>query len=66
MGDNIRKYWDVFDVVVENGYIVGSYIFNYLDGWVIDNIFYFYNVCYSVNMVDLILFRLFYGCLKLK
>lgn len=66
VGDNVCKYLDVFKQVFSEGYVVGNYIFNYFNGWIIENIFYFYNVCYCVNWMNFVFFCFLYGWLKFK
>lgn len=33
IGDNIRKYPEIFKQVIENGHSVGNHTFNHLNGW---------------------------------
>jgi len=66
VGDNIRKYPDVFRQVREEGHAVGNHTFNHLNGWNTDNIPYFHNVRHCANQVRSVLFRPPYGRLKPK
>jgi peptidoglycan-N-acetylglucosamine deacetylase len=66
VGDNIRKYPEVFQQVVDNGHSVGNHTFNHLNGWTMDNIPYFHNVRHCANMTHSVLFRPPYGRLKPK
>ena len=66
VGDNIRKYPDVFDQVVRKGHAVGNHTFNHINGWQTENISYFHNVRHCANMVHSVLFRPPYGRLKPK
>lgn len=66
VGDNIRKYAEVFQQVVDAGHSVGNHTFNHLNGWTTDNIPYFHNVRHCANQVNSVLFRPPYGRLKPK
>lgn len=66
VGDNIRKYPQVFQSVVESGHTVGSHTFNHLNGWETDNLEYFLNVRSAAQLSHSILFRPPYGKLKPK
>jgi len=66
VGDNIRKYTDVFQQVVEAGHSVGNHTFNHLNGWAAENIPFFHNVRRCARLVDSDLFRPPYGRLKPK
>ncbi len=66
VGDNVRKYPDVFRQVKAAGHSVGNHTFNHLNGWTTDNIPYFHNVRHCANQVESVLFRPPYGRLKPK
>lgn len=66
VGDNVRKYPDVFQQVVDAGHAVGNHTFNHLNGWTTENIPYFHNVRHCANRVNSVLFRPPYGRLKPK
>lgn len=66
VGDNIRKYPETFNQVVEQGHAVGNHTFNHLNGWQTENIAYYHNVRHCANMVRSVLFRPPYGRLKPK
>lgn len=66
VGDNIRKYPDVFKQVLSEGHAVGNHTFNHLNGWTTENIPYFHNVRHCANRMDSVLFRPPYGRLKPK
>jgi peptidoglycan-N-acetylglucosamine deacetylase len=66
VGDNIRKYAEVFQQVVDAGHSIGNHTFNHLNGWTTDNIPYFHNVRHCANQVNSVLFRPPYGRLKPK
>ncbi len=66
VGDNIKKYPNVFQQVLNAGHSVGNHTFNHLNGWGTDNIPYFHNVRNCASMVHTALFRPPYGRLKPK
>jgi peptidoglycan/xylan/chitin deacetylase (PgdA/CDA1 family) len=66
VGDNIRKYPNVFEQVLAAGHAVGNHTFNHLNGWATENIPYFHNVRHGASMVHSMLFRPPYGHLKPK
>lgn len=66
VGDNIRKYPEVFQQVVEAGHSIGNHTFNHLNGWAVDNLAYFRNVRKCAAQVRSPLFRPPYGKLKPK
>lgn len=66
VGDNVRKYPDVFKQVLSQGHAVGNHTFNHLNGWTTENIPYFHNVRHCANRMNSVLFRPPYGRLKPK
>jgi peptidoglycan/xylan/chitin deacetylase (PgdA/CDA1 family) len=64
VGDNVRKYPEIFDRVVESGHTVGNHTQNHLSGWATENISYFHNIRHCARKVHSGLFRPPYGKLK--
>jgi len=64
VGDNVRKYPEVFEKVMEEGHSVGNHTFNHLSGWATENISYFHNIRHCARMVHSGLFRPPYGKMK--
>ncbi len=64
VGDNIRKYPDIFKKLVGQGHAVGNHTFNHLNGWASENVPYYHNVRHCANLVKTELFRPPYGRLK--
>lgn len=61
VGDNICKYLDVFCMVVECGYCIGNYMFNYICGFEYLLLNYLVNMDKVNEMMKMDLFCLFYG-----
>ena len=66
VGDNIRKYPQIFAQIREEGHSGGNHTFNHLNGWATENIPYFHNVRHCATLVNSELFRPPYGRLKPK
>ncbi len=64
VGDNIRKYPDIFQMVKDQGHVTGNHTVNHLDGWSTENITYFHNIRRCARQVGSDLFRPPYGRLK--
>jgi peptidoglycan/xylan/chitin deacetylase (PgdA/CDA1 family) len=64
VGDNIRKYPQIFERIVAEGHVVGNHSFNHLSGWATDNISYFHNIRYCASLVNSKYFRPPYGRIK--
>lgn len=64
VGDNVRKYPEVFNRVIEEGHNVGNHTFNHISGWATENISYFNNIRHCARMVNSHLFRPPYGKVK--
>lgn len=64
MGDNVRKYPEVFDQVIDVGHTVGNHTQNHVSGWATQNISYFNNIRHCARVVQSGLFRPPYGKLK--
>lgn len=64
VGDNVRRYPDVFDAVLDHGHTVGNHTFNHLSGWKTENDDYFDNIKHCSTWVDSPLFRPPYGKIK--
>lgn len=61
VGDNVSKYPEIFQQVIDNGHSVGNHTFNHLNGWAVENIPYFHNVRHCAKLVHSNLFRPPYG-----
>jgi peptidoglycan/xylan/chitin deacetylase (PgdA/CDA1 family) len=64
VGDNIRKYPEIFQMVIDAGHTVGNHTFNHLSGWATANISYFHNIRHCARLVESGLFRPPYGRIK--
>lgn len=66
VGDNVRKYPEIFNMLKDNGHTVGNHTFNHLNGWQTENVAYFHNVRHCARLVETDLFRPPYGKLTNK
>ena len=64
VGDNVRKYPDLFESLRKAGHSVGNHTFNHLSGWATESIPYFHNVRHCARLVESDLFRPPYGKLR--
>ena len=64
VGDNVRKYPEIYAKVVEGGHSVGNHTLNHLSGWSTENISYFHNIRHCARIVNSGLFRPPYGKLR--
>jgi peptidoglycan-N-acetylglucosamine deacetylase len=61
VGDNVRKFPDIFRQVVEAGHAVGNHTFHHLNGWKTPDDEYFNDVKQCAELIDSKLFRPPYG-----
>jgi peptidoglycan/xylan/chitin deacetylase (PgdA/CDA1 family) len=66
VGDNVRKYPDIFSRLLDEGHSAGNHTFNHLSGWASENVPYYHNVRKCAQLVNSNLFRPPYGRLKPK
>jgi peptidoglycan/xylan/chitin deacetylase (PgdA/CDA1 family) len=64
VGDNVRKYPEIYSQVINGGHSVGNHTLNHLSGWSTENISYFNNIRHCARMVQSGLFRPPYGKLR--
>ena len=64
VGDNVRRYPEVFRQVVDAGHVVGHHTMHHLDGWKSENVPYFHDVRHGALQVRSEIFRPPYGRLK--
>jgi len=57
VGDNVRKYKDIFDRITADGHTVGNHTFNHLSGWKTSPGAYYNNVVHCREYFDSKLFR---------
>ena len=61
VGDNVQKYPNVYQQVIEAGHSVGNHTFNHLNGWKTGNRLYYKNILKANEWIDSKLFRPPYG-----
>ncbi|MDX5320822.1 MAG: polysaccharide deacetylase family protein, partial [Bacteroidota bacterium] len=61
VGDNVRKFPEIFKMILEQGHQVGNHTFNHLNGWKNKNEDYFSNIDQCSEWMDSQLFRPPYG-----
>jgi peptidoglycan/xylan/chitin deacetylase (PgdA/CDA1 family) len=61
VGDNIRKYPEIFQQVRDAGHTIGNHTMNHLNGWVTENLTYFHNIRQGASQAKTSLFRPPYG-----
>ncbi len=64
VGENVRSYPEIFELLSTRGHGVGSHTFNHLSGWATDNVPYFLNVRKGALDTSSRLFRPPYGRIK--
>jgi peptidoglycan/xylan/chitin deacetylase (PgdA/CDA1 family) len=64
VGDNVRKYPDLYRKIVEEGHAVGNHTYNHLRGWQEDSLKYIENVIMASEYINSRLFRPPYGMIK--
>ena len=66
VGDNIRKFPEIFQQVKNAGHSIGNHTMNHLNGWTTENLTYFHNIRQGANQAKSALFRPPYGRLTPK
>jgi peptidoglycan/xylan/chitin deacetylase (PgdA/CDA1 family) len=61
VGDNIRKYPEIFQQVKNAGHTIGNHTMNHLNGWATENLTYFHNIRQGASQAKTSLFRPPYG-----
>ena len=64
VGDNVKKYPDVFNLIIEKGHSVGNHSFNHLNGWKVPDREYFENIEKADSLIKSKLFRPPYGRIR--
>lgn len=66
VGDNVRKYPDIFRRITDEGHRVGNHTFHHLNGWHTVDINYLENVEMAGRLIPSDLFRPPYGKMKIS
>lgn len=64
IGDNVRKYPEVFEAVLADGHMAGNHTFHHLNGWTTGNKTYLEDIAKCEQLVHSDLFRPPYGRIK--
>ncbi|MCD6111768.1 MAG: polysaccharide deacetylase family protein [Bacteroidales bacterium] len=64
VGDNVRKYPEVFNQIIESGHAVGNHTFNHLNSWKTPSKLYLENIKKNEEYFSTNLFRPPYGKLR--
>lgn len=66
VGDNVRKYPELLEKIIEEGHAVGNHTFNHLNGWKTKTSDYIENINKAQELIKSDLFRPPYGKFNLK
>ena len=61
VGENVKKFSDTYDLILQNGHTTGNHTYNHLNGWFTSTINYIKNVKNCSQVVKSNLFRPPYG-----
>jgi len=64
VGENVKKYPEIYQRILDEGHSVGNHTFNHLNSWKTDNESYAQNIEKAADVIDSNLFRPPYGKLK--
>ena len=64
VGDNVRKYPELYRKIVKEGHAVGNHTYNHIKGWGMNTQKYIENVIMASDYIDSRLFRPPYGQIK--
>jgi peptidoglycan/xylan/chitin deacetylase (PgdA/CDA1 family) len=65
VGDNVRKYPDIYQMVRDRGHVVGNHTFHHIQGWKVDKATYLKDIEDSAKLIDSKLFRPPHGHMRL-
>ncbi len=61
IGNNVKKYFDIYKLLIEDGHKPGNHTFNHLNGWKVNDELYIQNIEKAAEIIDSNLFRPPYG-----
>lgn len=64
IADNVRKYPETFERILQEGHQIGNHTFNHLNGWKTSDIDYLRNIERAKTLIDSDLFRPPYGKIR--
>jgi peptidoglycan/xylan/chitin deacetylase (PgdA/CDA1 family) len=65
VGDNVRKYPDIYRMVQDRGHVVGNHTFHHIQGWKVDKKTYLEDIEETAKLIDSKLFRPPHGHMRL-
>jgi len=66
VGNNVIKYPEIFNKIIENKHSIGNHTFNHLNGWKTQNEIYFEDIIRCNELINSNLFRPPHGKLKIS
>lgn len=66
VGDNVRKYPEIFERLIDEGHSIGNHTYNHLNGWLTDQESYIKNIQKCDQVMETDLFRPPYGKMRLS
>lgn len=64
IGDNVRKFPEIFERIRKEGHQIGNHTYNHLNGWKTSDLDYLYNMERAKGLIDSDLFRPPYGKIR--
>lgn len=66
VGENVKRYPELFNSIIDKGHGVGNHTFNHMNAWKNDNYFYLENIAKAAEYIPSIVFRPPYGRINSK
>ena len=66
VGDNVRKYPDIYERINKEGHLAGNHTYNHISGWKNSNDVYLKNIVSAAQLITPKIFRPPYGRIKLS
>jgi peptidoglycan/xylan/chitin deacetylase (PgdA/CDA1 family) len=66
IGNNVKKYGNVYDHILAEGHSIGNHTFNHINGWHVGNYDYMKEITLAAQLINTNLFRPPYGRISRK